>query len=256
MNNKRKPKILVFDIETAPNLAYVWGKYEQDVIDFENEWYVLCWCAKWLDEKKIHSSKLNDYKLFKKDKQNDYEVVKALWYLLDEADVVIAHNGDRFDIKKINARFIYHGFNPPTDYKSIDTLKVAKKHFSFNSNKLDEIGKLLDVGQKVKHAGFSTWLGCMNGNKKDWDLMLKYNKQDVKLLEKVYYKLRPWITNHPNMNLLNNTIRNCPNCGSDKLQKNGFRITKTNKYQRYKCINCGTNCQTKYNERENKPEIK
>ena len=81
MNN---PKILIFAIETAPNLGYIWGKYEQNVIDYKHEWYMLCFAAKWLDKKRIITSKLNDFKLFKKDSQNDLEVIKVLWKLLQQ----------------------------------------------------------------------------------------------------------------------------------------------------------------------------
>ena len=133
---KNKAKILLFDIETAPNLGYVWGKWEQDVIEFDRQWYMLCFCAKWLGDKKVMTHALPDFSLYKKDPENDKELVKKLWELFNEADIIIAHNGDEFDIKKSNARFIYHGFTPNPHYKTIDTKKIAKKYFSFNENNL------------------------------------------------------------------------------------------------------------------------
>ena len=249
METNKKPKILLFDIETAPNLGYTWGKWKQNVINFKNNWYILSFAAKWLGSKKIIKYKLNDFKLFKKDKTNDYEVVKRLWELFDEADVIIGHNEDKFDIKKANTRFIYHNMLSPSYYKTIDTLKIARKYFSFTSNKLDDLGKLFKIGKKEEHNGFKTWLGCMNGDKKSWKIMIKYNVQDVLLLEKLYKKFLGWITNHPNIGLLEGKSMACPNCGSTFLQKNGIRITKTNKYQRYRCINCGANSQSVYAEK-------
>jgi len=251
-----KAKILVFDIETAPNLSYIWGKYEQNSIAFKHEWYMLCFAAKWLGNKTIITSKLNDFKSYKKDKQNDLEVVKKLWTLLDEADIVIAHNGDKFDVKKSNARFIYHGLPPPSPYKTIDTLKVARRYFKFNSNKLDDLGEHLNIGRKIKHEGFGLWLGCMNGNKTSWNNMIKYNKQDVHLLEKVYKRFLGWINNHPNMNLYQESRDKCPNCGEDNLLKKGFGYKGTGKYQRYICKSCGRQCHSSKTIKFDKPFIK
>ena len=253
MNN---PKILVFDVETAPNLAYVWGKYEQNVIDYESEWYMLCFVAKWIGNKKLITSKLPDYKNFKKNKEDDLEVVKCLWELFDEADVVVAHNGNSFDIKKTYARFIYHGLPPPSPFKSIDTKLVAKRYFKFNSNKLDDLGRYLKVGRKVHHEGFPLWLGCMEGKISSWNKMIKYNKQDVILLEKVYYKFLPFIGNHPNVGLYQGKRHACPNCGSEHLNRRGFAYTKTNVYQRWQCLDCGAHSQSSKAEKRVKNGVK
>jgi len=252
----RNPKILVFDIETAPNLGYTWGKYEQNVIQFKDDWYILCFAAKWLGEKKVITSKLTDFKIFNEDKKDDFQVVKELWKLLDEADVVIAHNGDKYDIKKSNARFIYHGLPAPSSYQSIDTLKLAKKYFGFSSNKLDDLGKFFKIGKKVEHEGFELWLKCMIGDKTAWKHMIKYNIQDIILLEKLYYKFLPWITNHPNLGLYQGKMCACPNCGSTNLMKNGLRYNKTTVHQRWRCKECFANSQSVRSEKIDKPEVK
>ena len=232
-------KVLLVDIETAPDLGYTWGKWEQNVIEFKEDWYILCFVAKWLDSPKLMVHKQPDFPVFKKDKTNDLGVIKALWKLFDEADVIIAHNGNAFDIKKANARFLVHGMNPPSPYKTIDTKLVAKRYFKFDSNSLDELGRYLKLGRKVQHKGFALWLECMAGNLKSWAEMIRYNKQDVILLEKVYLKLRGWMTNHPNYNFVDQTIRNCPNCGKHTLQARGSVKTITSEYKRYYCTNCG-----------------
>lgn len=252
-----EPKILVVDIETAPNLGYVWAKYQQDVYEYKSEWYILCFVAKWLGQKKTIASKLPDFKMFKKDPQNDFFVVKELWKLFDEADVVITHNGNKFDIKKSNARFLYHKMSPPSPFKSIDTRAVAKKYFNFNSNKLDDLGRYLNLGRKVEHEGFSLWLKCMDGDKPAWNRMINYNKQDVILLEKLYYTFQGWITNHPNIGLFRNQDYVCPNCGSKHLHKRGYAYTKVNKYQRVQCVECGAWSQHRRAEKtETGPQIK
>lgn len=234
-----KPKILVFDIETAPNLVYTWGIWEQNVIKVVRPWYILCYSAKWLGEKSSVYA-LPDFKEYKKDPESDKEVCQKLRDLLDEADVVIAHNGDKFDVRKSNARFIKHGIQPPSPYKTIDTLKVARKYFNFDSNKLNDLGEYLGVGKKVETGGFELWDKCMKGDKKAWSLMKKYNKQDVDLLEKIYFKLRPWMATHPNMALFNEEEQvSCKKCGSFNHQKRGPVSSNSLWYQQYYCNDCG-----------------
>ena len=233
-----KPKILFFDIETSPNLAWVWGKYEQDVIDFNREWYILSFCAKWAGGTTIVRG-LPDYKIYAKNSQDDGEIVAELWELFNEADVIVGHNGDNFDIKKTNARFVEHGFKPPKPYKTIDTLKIARKYFKFNSNSLSDLGKKLGVGEKLKTGGFDLWLKCMNKDPQAWKKLKRYNKQDVLLLEKIYLKFRPWMTNHPNLAILSRKVDACPVCASGRLRRRGYGANRTGVYQRYVCLDCG-----------------
>lgn len=235
-----KKKVLLFDIETTPLITYTWGVWQQDVIEIKEEWYMLCFAYKWLGEKKTYIVALPDFKDYKKDKKNDFEVVKALHDLFNKADILIAHNGDQFDIKKANVRFLYHKLESPTPYKTIDTLKLARRHFKFDSNKLDNLGKHLKVGRKTPHTGKHLWLGCMDGDEKSWKLMKEYNKQDVILLEKIFLKLRGWSNSQtPNFNLLYGTNQNCPKCGSEHVQKGGFHYTANKIVQSYRCLNCG-----------------
>lgn len=225
------PKVLLFDIETAPNLAYVWGKYEQDVIAFKSEWYILSVAYKWLGEKEVNCLTIQGKK------GNDKTLVQKLRDLFDQADVIIAHNGDAFDIKKARARFIFHGLKPPSQFATVDTLKVAKKYFNFNSNRLNDLGIYLKVGEKVKHTGFDLWLGCIQDKNSSWKLLKKYNKQDVVLLEKVYNKLLPWMERHPHMSLLQDK-NGCPKCGSDEVVKDGIRANSMSLQQQWKCKSC------------------
>ncbi|MHA2013335.1 MAG: ribonuclease H-like domain-containing protein [Candidatus Helarchaeota archaeon] len=240
---KREPKILLFDVENSPNTAYIWGLWQEVVSNemIDKSWHMLCWAAKWLDKKKIYSSALVDFpETYKKNKEDDKEVLKKLWKFLDEADIVIAHNAKRFDVRKSNARFIMNGMTPPSNYKVIDTLQAARAYFFFTSNKLNNLGQYLKVGQKVETGGFKLWQDCMRGNKRAWSKMVRYCKNDVVLLEKIYKKLRPYIANHPNLSVYDedNDLK-CPKCSSKKLIKQGFVYTNVAKYQQYSCKDCG-----------------
>jgi hypothetical protein len=239
----RKPKILLFDIENAPNTAYIWGLWQEttsaEMVD--TAWYILCWSAKWFKEKQIFSSALIDFPSeFKKNPENDKPLLLKLWKLLDEADIVVAHNGVQFDTRKVNARFIMNGMTPPSPYKVVDTLLAARRHFFFTSNKLTDLGKYLGCGEKVDTGGFKLWKKCMIGDKAAWAHMVKYCKNDIILLEKIYIKLLPYIENHPNLGVyLNEEEQVCPNCGSKHIEKRGFSYTNVSKYQRYVCKDCG-----------------
>lgn len=236
---KPKARVLYLDIENSPNLSYTWGKYEQDVIEFEKEWYVMSFAYKWNEEKtKVRC--LADYATYGLDTEDDGELVREVWELLDQADIVIGHNIDRFDLRKLNTRFLYHNLGLPSSYKTVDTLKIARKMFMLNSNKLDHLAKYLGVGAKVDTGGFGLWLQCMKGDLKAWAMMKKYNAHDVDLTEIVYRELLPYITNHPNLNIFNETTHSCPSCGSNHLQERGYSVTRVGKRKRLHCQSCGS----------------
>ena len=229
-------RIVFLDLETTPGLGWVWGpKWETSVIEYVKDSHLLSFSWKWSDESKAYVLGLDDAPNYKSDKENDKWLAKKLWDIMDEADVIIAHNGDSFDVLKANTRFISHGFKPPKPYKTVDTLKIARKAFKFDSNKLDDLGLYLGVGRKIPHTGFHLWQGCMSGDSESWKLMKEYNKQDVLLLEKVYYLVRAWSNVYP---VVNQGESACPRCGSDKVQKRGFSFTQQTKRQRYQCQGC------------------
>lgn len=232
-------KVLLYDIENTPIEAMVWQMFDAEVVKVLRESHLLSFAYKWAGEKTTHVRALPDYPTYKKDPRSDKELVRELWRLFQEADIIIAHNGDKFDQRKSNARFIKWGLTPPPPYKTIDTLKIARKYFKFESNRLNALGEYLGVGQKAKTGGFDLWWDCINGDESAWRLMKKYNKQDVVLLESVYEALRPWMHNHPNINLDTDTLHACPSCGSDRIIKRGFGYTTVGRYQRYQCDLCG-----------------
>ncbi len=246
----KKPKVLLFDIETSPIIAYTWGLFDQNVAlnQIKEDWHVLAWAAKWQDEKKV----MYDDQRAAKDISNDKRLLHGIWKLLDEADVVITQNGVSFDSKKLNARFILNGMPPPSHYQHIDTLRLAKKSFAFTSNKLEYLSDKLNVEFKKqthrKFAGFELWKQCLAGNKKAWQEMEKYNKYDVLSLEELYNKLIVW-GSPVNFNVFteDGTPRVCT-CGSTSFEKNGKRATSSGIFQRYRCNNCGAGHSSKINE--------
>lgn len=244
-------RTLVLDIETAPNVVYTWGIYDQNISleQIIQEGYMLSWSAKWLGSKEVMSDYIAKYKNhFIKNPTDDSQIAKSVWPLLDEADIIVAHNGDNFDIKWLNYVFLKNNMKPVSTFKSIDTLKVARAHFRFLSNKLNFISKTLGIGEKLKHEGFELWKKCIEGDQKSWAKMLDYNKKDVLLLEQVYLKLRPFISNHPNLAVyLDEEAKICPNCEGRDFNSKGYSYTNSGKFQRFVCKACGKNIRGKKN---------
>ena len=235
----KRPRILLFDVETLPNQGFTWGLYDQNVIQFTQQTCLATFAYKWLNDKKVYARALCDYKGYKADSYDDTKLVADVWKLMDEADIIVAHNGDQFDIKVCQARFIFHKLSPPRPFKTIDTKKAVKKVARFNSNKLDDLSSLLENEKKIK-TDFELWRGCISGDRSSWAQMVKYNKKDVLLLEKLYLRLRPWISNHPNFTVLAGTLnRICPKCGSQSLRYWGFSVTQGRRYRRLQCKECG-----------------
>lgn len=240
-----KPRIVLFDIETSPTLGWYFGsKWQTNILKNERDWHLLSFAYKVLGENKVHYCGLNEMPGYRPGGYDDTKLAKELWKVLDEADIVIAHNGDQFDVKMSNVRFLAAGLTPPRPYRTIDTKKIAKKEFRFTSNSLDDLAKHFGFEGKTPHTGKQLWFDCMDGDPKAWSLMKKYNIQDVALLERVYLYMRPWATSHPNMGAYEE-IDSCRNCASKRLQKRGVRVTQTGKIQTYHCQDCGAYSQGK-----------
>lgn len=245
-------KILLLDIETSPNIAHVWGLWQQNVSlsQLVDSSYTMCFSAKWLGEDDVlFSSVYHD---------GEEDMLAKLWALLDNADAVVHYNGTKFDIPTCNKEFILNEMEPPSPYHQIDLLKVARSKFRFPSNKLDYVAKALGLGQKVKHIGHELWVNCMAEDPVAWKQMKEYNIGDVTLLEKVYKRMLPWISRHPNHGLYtNDDYPVCPNCGGRHIVKKGVETTLTMAYQRFKCKECGTNIRGRTNilEKEKRDSI-
>ena len=231
----KKQKILFWDIETSLMKTYVFDLYPERIPmeDIIQDWWIIC--ASWmtLEDTKVKAvSTLSDRERYKKDFTDDYYVVKKLREVLEDVDLLIAHNGDKFDLKKFNARLMYHNLDPLPPIKTLDTLKEHKKIAKTTSNKLDYLGEFYKTGRKIE-TNKKLWRDISEGNRKAVKEMVTYNKQDVLLLRDVYLRERKYYKNHPILN--NNVCR----CGSSNLHKRGIAVTKVGKYQRYQCQDCG-----------------
>lgn len=239
----KDPKCLVLDIETSPIIAYVWGRQDQNIAlnQIKDEWHVMAWAAKWLGDPPAKVRYLD-----KRKQPDDKGILQSLWYLLDEADILITQNGKNFDSPKINARFLIHGMPPPSPYKHLDTYQIARSAFKLTSNKLEYMtDKLCTKYKKLPHKrfpGFSLWSECLKGNIKAWDEMKKYNIHDVLSTEELYLKLRAWAPQSaPDVYTNKYPEVICRICGkSGKMHKAGIHITKTRHVQRWKCNECGS----------------
>lgn len=244
-------KILILDVETSPNIAYVWGAWKQNigVKQMIESSYLMSFSAKWLNDDKI---------VYYENRHNDErELVEALLVLLDEADIVIAHNAIKFDVPVIQGRAALLGLKPPSPFKMVDTLKVARKHFRFPMYNLAYLTEVFDCEVKKKtHAkfpGFVLWLECLKGNDEAWEEMKTYNIDDVLSLESLYLKMRPWIQPHPNVANVMEEVGGkprCPRCGSLHVHWRGYYHTPTMKYRRFRCMDCGGWGRERFSARE------
>lgn len=237
-------KVLILDIETAPILAFVWGAWQQNVQpnQIQSDWFVLTWAAKWLFEDKVYSGKVTPKEA---KTQNDKRIIKGIWELVNEADIVIAHNGEKFDMPKLNSRFIIHDLMPPLPYQQIDTLKHIRRQFGFTHNKLDYVNQLLNLPRKKENSGMPLWVACYAGEQESINEMESYNIEDVKILEATYLRIIAWIKPHPNLGLfiLDETQSRCGSCGSADLKEEGKPYATTaNVYTQYRCNNCKSVC--------------
>lgn len=225
-------RIISFDIETFPIVAYTWGpKWEANLLKVTQQIRLAMFAYKVLGDKRVYVHALPDY-------ETPRELVQALWTVFDEADVLIAHNGKNFDIRQSNAFFLEFGFPPPSAYQVIDTKQVAKRHFRLPSNSLDDLAAFFNIPGKLATGGMDLWWDCMDNKPEAWNKMRRYNRQDVVVLEKVYLTMRSWMPNHPNLNVAMDRPEGCPSCGGKNVIRRGFAFTRTGKTQRYQCQDC------------------
>jgi uncharacterized protein YprB with RNaseH-like and TPR domain len=227
-------KVLFLDLETTPMTAHTWGLWDQNISinQILDHTEVMCFGAKWKGKDKV---------IFKSSHHHGKkEMLQEIHKLIDEADAVVGWNSAAFDMKHLNREFLEAGMFPPSPTRDIDLMRAVKAKFKFPSNKLDYVAQKLGVGAKVKHSGFDLWIKCMAGNNKAWKEMKEYQIQDVELLVELYDKLLPWIPAHPNTALYDDVEGGCTSCSSLKLERRGFAISSTGKYQRYQCKDCGS----------------
>jgi hypothetical protein len=230
------PRIIIYDLETAPSLGYYFDLYKEgNIVKTTQDWFLLSFAYKVRGEKKIHYHCLADYPGYDKNRKDDKALVTDLHRLVFcNSDCRIGHNIDKFDERKARARFLAHGLLPPRPTKTIDTLKLARRVFKMDSNRLAHIGQYLGLGGKFTHTGWDMWERCINGDRKAWAQMGRYNKRDIDLGEKVFDRLSAWQPNPPI--LINGT--GCPNCNSLNVQRRGWNLSRKSRTARMQCQSC------------------
>ena len=225
-------RLLTLDIETSPIQAYVWSLFKVTIPiqSIVKPGEILCFASKFVGEKKVYSRC-----------KNDKDMLTFLHKQLSEADAVISYNGAKFDIPWIQGQFLLAGLPPAAPFKQIDLLRTIRSQFRFPSNKLDYVSQALGMTGKTKGMDFSIWKRCIEDNDpKAWAKMLRYNRQDVRLTEELYYRIRPFIRNHPNLSLFekNDSGLHCPTCNSTNIIARGNFQTNAGLYKRYSCKSC------------------
>lgn len=240
---QKKPNILFWDIETSLMKAYTFSLWPEriSIDDVISDWRILCICYAWNDEPPQEIT------------GTEKEIVRKFSKILNEADISVYHNGDKFDLKRLRSKIVEYGLPSIKQFNSantVDTYKVVKKECNFSSNKLDFIARnVMKIGSKIV-TNKKLWIDATEGCEDALARMVTYCKRDVVVLRNVYKRLRPYITNHPNMNHYSNGDSVCTNCGSSHIQKRGFRLTRVGRYQAYQCLDCtgyfqsGKNLQT------------
>lgn len=225
------PRVLVFDIETAPARAFVWGLYDQNIAPSQiiEPSRVLCFAAKWLDEDKVQ---------FYSERDGADDMIAAAWSLLDEADVVVGYNHVKFDVPHLQREMVVRGYGPPSPWIDVDLLPAVRRNFKFMSNKLGAVTESLGLDTKDDPGGFATWKAVLDGDTKAWRTMEKYNKQDVLVTQDLFVYLRGWLK-LPHAGLWSGDMTACADCGCTRLTPDGVHRTKTAAYMRVVCEQCG-----------------
>lgn len=232
------PKILIYDLEVTPTLGWTYGLYKTNVIKVEQNPSIMSISWRWYGENITKHESLATIPR-KRGTGANLALVKLIHSLFDEADIVVAHNANRFDNKVATASFLRYNLTPPSPYKTVDTLAVARNVARFNSNSLNSLGELFGLGSKTKITHGDLWYDCLTGSSKAWKQLKEYNNQDVDLLYAIYERLRPYIKNHPNLGDIAQIDGACPKCGSSNLERRGFDPRRNGKVQRYRCRGCG-----------------
>lgn len=249
--SRSEPRIVLFDIESLPDLREVM-KVIPNLSNYPGLTLkatinsIICFGYKIFGEKQTHCINAWDFKSWKKDVNDDKEILEKISKVFENTDCVVTHNGKRFDWKFIQTRLLKHGLPPIPKIIHIDTCSIAKSHLLAFNNRLQTLAKFMTSEEKLENGGWELWVKVLQRDKKSMELMTKYCKQDVIALEAVFKKLRPFINQMPNYNMYSTHDKPaCPNCGSTIVVKNGTRTQKNGIYQQFKCNSCFTPFQIK-----------
>lgn len=251
LQTSKPENVLILDVETLPLVGYAFNPWKTDITlaHIIKDFCILSYSAKWLGDDKVISEVLTPKEVLARD---DSRILQNAWKLMETANVVVTHNGKRFDIKKLYARFWKHKIKKPSSFKLIDTLVSAKATFGLTYNSVSAIAKFIEAEEKLD-TDFSLWVKCDSGDQQSLQYMREYNEQDVETQEEIYLSMRGWIENHPDLSLYTGQKNVCPVCLSSNHQEIGTYVGRGKLYREHRCDSCNaiwhdSNCIKEKNE--------
>lgn len=237
------PKILFLDIETSPHKVWTFRIFKTVIFpdSIIEPSRTICWSAKWRGQKRV---------LFRSEYHDEYRaMLEEIRFLLDEADVAVAYNGDRFDFPRLKQQFRLNKIPQPSPFITVDLMKVVRKE-DWPSIKMDYVTGELGLARKIANGGLQTWRECMgdfgeDARRKAWNLMRRYSKHDIPPLEALFDEYEAEIKNIPAIGLFADDlpsieIPDCPRCeDGGRPTRQGYKRTKTRRYPQFQCQTCG-----------------
>lgn len=243
------PRIGFCDIETSPNVADVWGLWQQNVAlsQLRESTRLMSFAWKWKGDRRVRFYSEYNFSTEQIDPAKRAEMIEAGHQLFDEADILVTFNGDSFDIPHMRREFAQAELTPPSPFRTVDLCSAVKRTFRFPSNKLDYVSQALGLRGKVAHSGHDLWVQCLAGDAKAWRKFRTYNKRDTVLNEELYDRILPWLPRHPHVALYDADTEedNCPRCSSTDLERRGYARTELSTFIQYRCRGCGSWCRGK-----------
>lgn len=241
--------------------GWFYSRWQTNILKVEDEKKLMsfsyCWYKLGSKKQEIKCRTLYDMDTYNVDPEDDTLLVKELWKLFDEADVLVGHNSNKFDNKVAMGMFLRSNLLPPSPFKQIDTLQQARKIGVQSSNSLDNLGTLYKIGNKSKTKHSDVWYECFIGHdKKAWKEMAIYNNQDVQVTVNLYEKLLPYMKGTPNLSRIANRPDSCPKCLSDHIQRHGTYTTQVSIKAQWQCMSCGNRFSSRIAYRDYDGDIK
>ena len=234
-------------------VAYIW-RLKTEYVNPDaliHDSFMLTWAAKWEDSSKVHRGRLTSAEALAKD---DARIVGKLAELVGKADAIVAHNGDSFDSKRLNQRLLVNDLPALSPVRTIDTLKLVRKHLAFPSNRLDYVARALG-GEGKNKTGFDLWKRAYQGDTSALREMDEYCQKDVVELEEVFQKVRPFVKLPRLIDAGPEDGPVCTGCGSERLHRDGEYHTNASVFQKWRCADCGKTDRTRSAEKALRPEL-
>lgn len=240
------PRILYIDIETAAAQVLAFGRYDVNITEnhvlVPGDWLLSVSYA--FNDEPVGGIGLSRQSVLS---QDDSELVCLVYELMENADVVIAHNGKKFDFKILQARALAHNLGVLPSVKFVDTLKLAKAKIKVPSFSLDSMCAYFGIDRKIQTEGIGLWKRVQSGDTDAMVEMIRYNVQDVVILRDLYKKIASLGDSGYNAALyFNDDISRCKACGSHNIAETGRTVeTGQNSYAEVECLDCGAKARKK-----------